>query len=134
MADVNIKKIINDLGVTDWGKDKESQLKATQLLKGISLSDEKIANDFMKALSDSSTSIAKKLLSGSKDDKAEDKNESKLVDRTNLILEGMENLAKPELKNTIQTKTINITTIISNISSILIPPTFYCFFYKLFLC
>jgi len=107
MADVNIKKIIGDLGTTDWGKDNESQLKATQLLKGISLSDEKIANDFMKALSDSSTSIAKKLLSGSKDDKAEDKNESALVSKTNVILEGLDELDKPELKNTIQTKTIN---------------------------
>ena len=34
------KEVIQDLINTDWSKDNESQMRAVQLLKGISLSDE----------------------------------------------------------------------------------------------
>lgn len=102
MAD--IKKMIKDLGDTNWGADNEAQMKAVQILKGLALSDEPESNTFMKKLSDASTSIAKAVVGG--ESKSEDKNEG-LVDRTNSILEGLDELAKPELKNTIQTKTIN---------------------------
>lgn len=44
--------VIKDLIDTDWSKDNDSQMKAVQLLKGISLSDEDIANKFMKKIDD----------------------------------------------------------------------------------
>lgn len=56
--EVDVKKIIADLGKTDWGEDNEAQMKAVQLLKGLALSDDPISNKFMKALSDASTKIA----------------------------------------------------------------------------
>jgi hypothetical protein len=54
--------IIKDLMDTDWGNNNESQMKAVELLKGLALSDEDISNQFMKELSDASTSIGKKVL------------------------------------------------------------------------
>jgi hypothetical protein len=56
------EQVIKSLADTDWGVDNEAQMKAVQLLKGLALSDEEVSNKFMKALSDASTSIAKKVL------------------------------------------------------------------------
>ena len=60
----DIKKLIGDLGKTNWGSDNDAQMKAVQLLKGLALSDDPKSNEFMKALSDASTGIAKKVLGG----------------------------------------------------------------------
>ena len=78
MTEVTSKEIVKDLGVTDFGKDDDAQLKAAQLMKGLALSKEPIANKFMQALSKASEGIAKKLLgefahANKKDDK--DKND-----------------------------------------------------------
>jgi len=62
MADVDVKKLIKDLGETNWSTDNEAQMKAVQLLKGLALSDDDLANQFMKAVDTATTSIAKKLL------------------------------------------------------------------------
>lgn len=59
--EVDAKKIIADLGKTDWGSDNEAQMKAVQLLKGLALSEDPISNKFMKSLSDASTKIADSL-------------------------------------------------------------------------
>ena len=59
---IDVKKIISDLGNTDWGEDNSAQAKAVQLLKGLAFSDEKLSNDFMQSLSDASTKIAKELV------------------------------------------------------------------------
>ena len=60
MADV--KQVIKDLGDTNWSKDNEAQMKAVQLLKGLALSDDPKANEFMKAVDKATTSIAKQVL------------------------------------------------------------------------
>jgi len=60
----DVKKLIGDLGKTNWGSDNDAQMKAVQLLKGLALSDDPKSNEFMKALSDASTGIAKKVLGG----------------------------------------------------------------------
>ena len=75
----DVKKIIKDLGDTNWSTDNEAQMKAVQLLKGLALSDEQIANKFMKAVDSATTSIAKKLLA------TEEQNES-IVSRASDLL------------------------------------------------
>lgn len=70
--EADVTKVIKALGDTDWGKDNEAQMKAVQLLKGIALSDDPKSNAFMKALSDASTGIAKKVL-GTEETKEESK-------------------------------------------------------------
>ena len=66
--EVSVSKVIKDLGDTDWGEDNESQMKAVQLLKGLAVSDDPMANKFMKAISDASTDIVKKMGSTEKVD------------------------------------------------------------------
>jgi len=56
-----VKQIIKDLG-DSFSKDNESQMKGVQLLKGLALSDEDLANEFMKKLDDATTEISKELL------------------------------------------------------------------------
>lgn len=56
------KEIIKVLGDTDWSKDNEAQMKAVQLLKGLSLSEEPISNEFMKLIDKATTEAAKKVL------------------------------------------------------------------------
>jgi len=55
MAD--IKKIISDLKQS-FGGSNEDQMKAVELLKGLALSDDPKANEFMKALDKATTDIA----------------------------------------------------------------------------
>jgi hypothetical protein len=55
---VDVKKVIRDLGATDWGDSDDAQMKAVQLLKGLALSKDPMSNEFMKKLSDASTKIA----------------------------------------------------------------------------
>lgn len=50
--EVDIKAIIKELIDTNWSGSNESQLKATELLRGISTSDDPMANKFMKYLDD----------------------------------------------------------------------------------
>lgn len=59
LVEVNSSEVIKDLIDTDWSKDNKSQMRAVQLLKGIALSDEPAANDFMKKI-DNFTSGLKK--------------------------------------------------------------------------
>lgn len=49
-AEVDVDKVINDLINIDWSKDNEAQMKAIQLLKGLALSDDPKANEFMKKI------------------------------------------------------------------------------------
>jgi hypothetical protein len=106
MADVDIKKIIQSLADTDWSENNEAQMKAVQLLKGLALSEDPASNMFMKGLSDSSTAIAKAILSH--DDKKENKNEA-LIIRTNAILEGMADVGNvpTHIKNVKSSETVN---------------------------
>ncbi len=45
-----VGSVIKELIETSWSGDNESQMKAVQLLKGVALSDEAEANEFMKKL------------------------------------------------------------------------------------
>jgi len=56
-----VKQIIKNLG-DSFSKDNESQMKGVQLLKGLALSDEDLANEFMKKLDTATTEISKELL------------------------------------------------------------------------
>lgn len=49
-ADVDVGNIIKELISTSWGGSNEEQMKATQLLKGIALSEDPRSNKFMQAL------------------------------------------------------------------------------------
>lgn len=66
-AEVDVKKIIKDLQ-GDFGGDNESQMKGVQLLKGLSTSDDALANKFMKKLNDAMTEISKEVLGEDKED------------------------------------------------------------------
>jgi hypothetical protein len=68
--DVDVNKLIKDLGDTDWGKDNDAQMKAVQLLKGLALSEDPKSNEFMKALSDASTKIANEIVGNESVDEA----------------------------------------------------------------
>ncbi len=59
---VDVKKIIKDLGDTNWSTDNEAQMKAVQLLKGLALSDDPLSNEFMKKVDQATTKIAKEVL------------------------------------------------------------------------
>lgn len=59
-AEVDVPKLIADLGKS-FGGSNEEQMKAVQLLKGLALSDDPLANKFMKALDTATTTIAKKM-------------------------------------------------------------------------
>lgn len=83
--EVNVRKIIKDLGDTDWGKDNDAQAKAVQLLKGIAFSDDPMSNEFMKDLSDASTKIAKQMLAT----KTESNKEKPVLERAVNILDGI---------------------------------------------
>ena len=76
---VDVKKVIKDLGDTEWGKDNDSQMKAVQLLKGLAFSDDPKSNDFMKQLSDASTSIAKKVVGESAKEETAKKNVNEAI-------------------------------------------------------
>ena len=49
--------IIKELIDTSWAGDNESQMKAVQLLKGVALSDDPKANEFMKKLDKMTSSM-----------------------------------------------------------------------------
>lgn len=80
--EVDIKKIIKDLGDTNWSVDNDAQMKASQLIKGLSISDEKLANDFMKLLDKASSEIAKVVLGTNEE--IEDEGEPKSKKKKNL--------------------------------------------------
>ncbi|MBD3216519.1 MAG: hypothetical protein GF311_28150 [Candidatus Lokiarchaeota archaeon] len=59
--DYDIKKMIKDLQ-GNFGETNEGQLAGVQLLKGLSLSDDSLANEFMKKLDKATTEISKEVL------------------------------------------------------------------------
>ena len=79
---VDIMKIIKDLGGS-FGKDNESQMKASQLIKGLALSDDPKSNEFMKKLDIATTEISKEMTSEKKEDKK--KSEAIVVEQAVLI-------------------------------------------------
>lgn len=85
MAKVNIKKIIKDLGDTNWSKDNEAQMKAIQLLKGLAVSDDDLANKFMEKMDKYSTTVADAMLEGEGGDEEYEVEES-IINRAGELL------------------------------------------------
>ena len=61
VADVKAIDVIKDLQGS-FSKDNEAQMKGVELLRGLALSDEKEANEFMKKLDAATTKISKEIL------------------------------------------------------------------------
>lgn len=61
----NVEKMIKDLS-KDFGGSNKDQMAGVQLLKGLAVSDDPMANKFMKALDKATTEISRKLLDGNK--------------------------------------------------------------------
>lgn len=59
--EVTSKEVVKDLQ-GDFSGDNEDQMRGVELLKGLALSDEDIANKFMKELDKATTEISKRLL------------------------------------------------------------------------
>ena len=59
--EVDIKKIVKDLK-GDFGGSNEDQLRGVQLLKGLAISDDPLANDYMKKLNTATTQISNEIL------------------------------------------------------------------------
>jgi len=59
--EININKIITDLQ-GDFSGSNEDQMRGVQLLKGLAISDDSLANNFMKLLDRAITQIAQKIL------------------------------------------------------------------------
>ena len=57
--EVDIKSIIDEVIDTNWSGSNDEQLKAVQLLKGLSTSDDPLSNKFMKALDDATSKMNK---------------------------------------------------------------------------
>jgi len=57
--EVDVKKIIDEVIDTNWSGSNDEQLKAVQLLKGLSTSDDPKSNKFMKALDKATSSMNK---------------------------------------------------------------------------
>ena len=55
MAEFNVKDAIKELVDTNWSKDNSTQGKAVQLLKGLSFSDDPLANKFMEYMDNCAT-------------------------------------------------------------------------------
>lgn len=60
MADV--KKVIEDLGNTNWSADEKEAYKALELMKGLISNDDELAKKYLKAVDDYTTQLAKKML------------------------------------------------------------------------
>lgn len=119
MADIDIKKIIADLGKTDWGVDNDAQFKATQLLKGLATSEDPLSNEFMKKLSDASNDIALQVLKKKADEsKKEEKEDVKegVLNLASKILEGMPNSVN---KNQKEEPDNNVDDIVLNASKLM---------------
>jgi len=81
MADV--KKIIKDLGASSFAGSNEEQMKMVQLLKGLATNDDKLANEFMKAIDAATTATAKKVLgtNESEEEEVDDKKKKKVEEK-----------------------------------------------------
>lgn len=77
--EVDVKKIIEDLGKTEYSDSNESQGKLVQLLRGLAFSDDPLANQFMKEVDKATTEITKRVLN---------KNESIILDLANDYIVG----------------------------------------------
>lgn len=71
----NIDKMIKDLS-KDFAGSNEDQLAGVQLLKGLAVSDDPMANKFMIALDKATTKISRDLMRGKNEETESDKDET----------------------------------------------------------
>jgi len=63
---VDVKKVIQDLGSTDWSVDENEAYKAIQLIKGLISQDDEMAKEYIKAIDEYTTQLAKKMIGSEK--------------------------------------------------------------------
>ena len=90
-AEVDVSKIIKDLGGNFAGSNEE-QMKAVQLLKGLALSDDPKANEFMEKLDAATTQISNDLSEGNYGKKKKVKEEVETVEESKSIIDLLNNI------------------------------------------
>ena len=90
-AEVDVSKIIKDLGGSFAGSNEE-QMKAVQLLKGLALSDDPKANEFMEKLDAATTQISNDLSEGNYGKKKKVKEEVETVEESKSIIDLLNNI------------------------------------------
>jgi hypothetical protein len=86
MADVDVKKIIKDLGSASFAGSNEEQMKMLQLMKGLATNDSKEANEFMSLIDKAATNAMKKVLGG-EEKPVEEKKNMKESNGSNSVIE-----------------------------------------------
>jgi len=91
-AEFDISKVIKDLGGNFAGSN-EDQMKAVQLLKGLALSDDPKANEFMEKLDAATTQISNDLSEGNYDKKKKVKKEEvETVEESKTLIDLLNNI------------------------------------------
>ncbi len=90
-AEVDINKMIKDLG-GDFSGSNEDQMRGVQLLKGLALSDDPKANEFMQKLDAATTQISNDLSEGNYGKKKKVKEEVETVEESKSIIDLLNNI------------------------------------------
>ena len=90
-AEADVSKIIKDLGGSFAGSNEE-QMKAVQLLKGLALSDDPKANEFIEKLDAATTQISNDLSEGNYGKKKKVKEEVETVEESKSIIDLLNNI------------------------------------------
>ena len=90
-AKFDINKVIKDLGGNFAGSN-EDQMKAVQLLKGLALSDDPKANEFMEKLDAATTQISNDLSEGNYGKKKKVKEEIETVEESKSLIDLLNNI------------------------------------------
>jgi hypothetical protein len=90
-AKFDINQVIKDLG-SNFAGSNEDQMKAVQLLKGLALSDDPKANEFMEKLDAATTQISNDLSEGNYGKKKKVKEEVETVEESKSLIDLLNNI------------------------------------------
>ena len=90
-AEADVSKIIKDLGGSFAGSN-EDQMRGVQLLKGLALSDDPKANEFMQKLDAATTQISNDLSEGNYGKKKKVKEEVETVEESKSLIDLLNNI------------------------------------------
>ena len=90
-AEADVSKIIKDLG-DDLAGSNEDQMRGVQLIKGLALSDDPKANEFMETLDAATTQISNDLSEGNYGKKKKVKEEVETVEESKSIIDLLNNI------------------------------------------
>ena len=90
-AEVDVNKMIKDLG-GDFSGSNEDQMRGVQLLKGLALSDDPKANEFMQKLDAATTQISNDLSEGNYGKKKKVKEEVEAVEESKSLIDLLNNI------------------------------------------